>query len=196
MQAYLALCSVPHRREQSCSLVTHTELTLCLLYVSGTVLCAGERAVDRSKAKPTSPVSWRLHSGATGAPRRGRTHAEGCSKLGPGRTPGIAGSPSRADHPSHEALRSQIDEDATPRSEWHKATTIPKGWRGSHSGCHAKTRSQGRPAGAGTMTEAALWEQGPGRRSLAEGAGAAEEPVRRGERHPAHTSSQLGQVEL
>lgn len=163
MQTYLALCSVPHRREQSCSLVTHTELTMCLLYVSGTVLCAGERAVDRSKAKPTSPLSWRLHSSATGAPRRERTHAEGCSKLGPGRTPGIMlGLPAERITQAMEALRSQIDEDATPRSEWHKATTIPKGWRGSHSGCHAKTRSQGRPAGAGTVTEAALWEQGPG----------------------------------
>lgn len=52
---YLALCSVSHRRGQSCSLVTHAELTLCLLYVSGTVLCAGERAVDKNKAKPDIP---------------------------------------------------------------------------------------------------------------------------------------------
>lgn len=75
-----------------------------------------------------------------------------------------------------EVLRGQRgDKGATPRVQQPEATTIPKGWRDSHSGCHTKTRSQGHPAGAGNMTEAALWEQGPGGRSLPEGAGAAEE---------------------
>lgn len=56
MQTYLALCSVLHVREQSCS-VTHTELTMCLLYVSGTVLCVQEKEQwTGAKAKPTSPL--------------------------------------------------------------------------------------------------------------------------------------------
>lgn len=52
---YLALCSVSHRREQSCFLVTHAKLTLYLLHVSCTVLCAGDRAVGKNKAKQNMP---------------------------------------------------------------------------------------------------------------------------------------------
>lgn len=130
----------------------------------------------KTKQKKTSPLSWRLYSSAMGALRE-RTHAEGCSKLGPGRKPEIMlGLPTEQTTQVMGVLKSQTgDKDATLRSEQHKATAIPKGWRDSHRGCHTKTRSQGCPAGAGTTMEAALWEQGLAGRSLPEGSGAAEE---------------------
>lgn len=130
----------------------------------------------KTKQKKTSPLSWRLYSSAMGALRE-RTHAEGCSKLGPGRKPEIMlGLPTEQTTQVMGVLKSQTgDKDATLRSEQHKATAIPKGWRDSHRGCHTKTRSQGCPAGAGTTMEAALWEQGLAGRSSPEGSGAAEE---------------------
>ena len=152
--------------------------SLCTCSMYHALFCVQEiEQWAKTKQNKTCPLSWRLYSSAMGAPSRGRTHAEGCSKLGPGRKPEIMlGLPIEWTTQVMEVLRSQTgNKDATLRSEQHKATAIPKGWRDSHRGCHTKTRSQGCPAGAGTMMEAALWEQGPEGRSSPEGSGAAEE---------------------
>ena len=151
---------------------------LCTCSMYHALFCVQEiEQWAKTKQNKTCPLSWRLYSSAMGAPSRERTHAEGCSKLGPGRKPEIMlGLPIEWTTQVMEVLRSQTgNKDATLRSEQHKATAVPKGWRDSHRGCHTKTRSQGCPAGAGTTMEAALWEQGPEGRSSPEGSGAAEE---------------------